>query len=507
MTTVAGWPPAILTHVPAEDIARGDGPLAVQFVEQLCPQVMDSVGGRAGQPLVLRPWQRDLLGNLYARRPDGRYRHRVALIGMPRKNGKSTIGSAGVALFRLFLGPTGGEVYSAAADREQARIVFGAARRMVEASPELMESCKLFKDAIEIPATGSVYRCLSAEAYTKEGLNPHAVIFDEVHAQPSRELWDVFSLAMAARPDSMLIGITTAGVKADTTGQDSIAYSLYQYGSKVAAGEVEDSSLFMAWWQASPDSDWRAEDTWRVANPGFGDLQDPEDFAAAARRTPEAEFRTKRLNLFVSSQQAWLPSGTWAELEHADPPDGPEVPVVLGFDGSFSGDASVIVGVTIEETPRVFLVRAWEKQPTDRDDWRVDISEVEAEILKACQRWQVVEVACDPYRWQRSMEALEAAGVPITEFASSSPARMVPACAKFYDAVLGEKIQHDHNPLLERHLTNCVLKVDRLGPRVVKEHKSSPRKIDAAVASIIAFDRATSAREIIKPKPVPMFYG
>lgn len=145
-----GWPPSVLTSVPLEDVARGDGPLAVQFVEALCPQVMDSIGGRAGQPLKLRPWQQDLLGHLYARRPDGRYRHRVALVGMPRKNGKSTIGSAGVALFRLFLGPTGGEVYSAAADREQARIVFGAARRMVEASPELAESTKLFKDAIEV---------------------------------------------------------------------------------------------------------------------------------------------------------------------------------------------------------------------------------------------------------------------------------------------------------------------------------------------------------------------
>jgi phage terminase large subunit-like protein len=504
---VSPWPPAFLTKVSPDELARGDGPLAVQFVESLCPQVMDSVGGRAGAPLTLRPWQQTLLEHLYARRPDGRYRHRVALIGMPRKNGKSTIGSAGVALFRLFLGPTGGEVYSVAAEKEQARIVFGAAKRMIEASPELAEHAKSFKDAIEIPSTGSVYRCLSAESYSKEGLNPHCVVFDEVHAQPNRELWDVFSLAMAARTDALLVGITTAGVKADTTGQDSVAFDLYQYGQKVAKGEVDDPAFFLSWWQASPEADWRAPETWQAANPGYGDLQDPEDFAAAVRRTPEAEFRTKRLNQFVSSQQAWLPSGAWTELEHAEPPEGKEVPVVLGFDGSFSGDASVVVGVTIEEEPRVWLIRAWEKQPTDRDDWRVDISEVEAEIVKACQRWQVVEVACDPYRWQRSMEALEAQGIPITEFASSSPARMVPACAKFYDAVMSGTISHDHSPLMERHLSNAVLKVDRLGPRIVKEHKSSPRKIDAAVSAIIAFDRATSTREIEKPKPVPMFYG
>ena len=505
MGKIKGWPPALLTPVPPADIKRGSGKDVVEFIEQLCPQVKDSIGGKAGEPLLLRPWQKKLLEAVYARRPDGRLRHRTSLVMLPRKSGKSALGS-GMALYSLYLGPRGGEVYSCAADREQARIVFGSAKAMVEQSPELMELAKLYRDAIEIPSTGSVYRVLSSEAFTKEGLSPTAVFYDELHAAPNRELWDVMSLAQAARLDSMIVALSTAGVKADSTGQDSTCYSLWQYGKRVAAGEVDDSSFFMAWWGAPESSDHKEPKVWQQANPGFADLQDPEDFESAVKRTPENEFRTKRLNQWVSAQQAWLPHGEWEALPQLDPV-GHDVPVVLGFDGSFSNDTTAIVGVTVEEHPRIWLVDVWEKQPTDRDDWRVDIGEVEATILRTCGEFNVVEVACDPYRWARSMEALAEAGVPVVEYPSSSPARMVPSTAKFYDAVTSGAVSHDHHPVLARHLDNCVIKVDARGPRVVKEHRGSPRKIDAAVAAIIAFDRATHAREAEPEAAVPAFFS
>ena len=501
---VKGWPPAILTPVKPADIRRGDGDHVAEFIETFCVQVKDSVGGRAGEPFVLRPWQRRLLGALFARRPDGRLRHKTGIVGLARKNGKSALGS-GIALHGLFMGPRGGEVYSCAADRDQARIVFGTARHIVEQSPELSERAKLYRDAIEIPGTGSVYRVLSSEAFTKEGLSPTLVIYDELHAAPNRELWDVMTLAQAARYDALTLAITTAGVRTDSTGQDSVAYGLYQYAQQVAAGEVDDPSLFAAWWQAASDCDHRDPVNWKIANPGFGDIQDPEDFESAVKRTPEAEFRTKRTNVFVSAQHAWLPSGSWEDLPTCEEPE-PGTRCILGVDGSFSGDASAIVGVTIEDTPRVWLVGIWEKQPTDRDDWRVDISEVEAAVMTACGTFDVVEVAFDPYRWQRSMDALAAAGVPIVEYASSSPARMVPACSKFYDAVTGGLILHDHSPVLTRHLDNTVIKIDRLGPRIVKEHRGSPRKIDAAVCAVMAFDRATFAREAEPEALVPQFF-
>jgi phage terminase large subunit-like protein len=496
------WPPAILTAVPLADRRRGDGAIMAEFIEAMCPQVKDSIGGHAGDPLVLRPWQRQLLAHTFARRPDGRYRHRTALIGLARKNGKSALGS-GIALYGLLMGPRGGEVYSCAADRDQARIVFGSAKSMVEASPELSDQTKLYRDAIEVPSTGSIYRVLSAEAFTKEGLSPTLTIYDELHAAPNDELWNVMTLAQGARVSPMTIGITTAGVRSDGTGQDSTCYRLYQYAQRVASGEVDDPSFFAAWWQGDPESDHREPASWPAANPGLGDLLDIEDMASAVKRTPEAEFRTKRQNLWVNAARAWLPTGAWSSLPESGTV-GSDVPVVVGFDGSFSNDSTVLVGCTVEDVPRIFLIRAWERQATDPDTWRVPISEVMAEVLSLPGRYRLVELACDPYRWAREMQEWEDAGLPVVEYAASSPARMVPATAKFYDAVTSDGIAHDHAPLLARHIDHCVVKVDRLGPRIVKEHKDSSRKIDAAVAAVFAFDRATS-RQAVPPPSVNFF--
>ena len=492
ITETKSWPPKWLTAVDDSELAASRGWEVADFINSMCIQTKDTVAGRSGQQILLRDWQEKLLDNIFAVRDDGRFKNRTAYVGMPRKNGKSAL-SSGIALWGLFMGEQGGEIYSCAADRDQARIVFGDAKKMIEAEPELMSQAKLYRDAIEIPSLGSVYRVLSSEAFTKEGLSPTLVVYDELHAAPNRELFDVMTLGMGARREPLLLAITTAGVKTDNTGQDSVAYSLYQYGQKVARGEVDDPSFFMSWWESPTESNHRDPEVWKLANPAFGDLNSVEDFESAVKRTPEAEFRTKRTNAWVSSQTAWLPNNAW-ESRFIKKEIDKDVPVILGFDGSFSGDASVIVGVTIEEVPHVFLVEAWEKQPEDTDDWRVDSLEVENSIIEACSQMNVKEIACDPFRWQRTMQVLQDAGLPIVEWPSTSASRMIPACSKFYDAVVSEKLTNDGNPLLTRHISNAVVKVDRLGPRIVKEHRGSPRKIDGAVASIIAFDRATVSR-------------
>lgn len=491
------WPPTWLTPTPQEAIRRGDGEFAIDFTETFGSIGKDGIAGKAGQALILRDWQKELIRYVYARDEDKGLRFRTALIGMPRKNGKSALSSAAFGLYSLIAeGIEGGEVYSVAAEKEQARIVFGEAKRMVESS-ELSELCTLYRDAIHVKSTNSVYRVVSAEAYSKEGLNPTRIIFDEAHAHKDRTLFDVFQLAMGNRGKlGQLIAITTAGQKTDMTGQDSIAYNLYQYGKRVSTGEIDDPSFFMAWWEAQPEADHRLESTWRTANPGFDDLVAADDFASAVLRTPEPEFRTKRLNQWVSSLNAWLPTGKWEQLS-AEIELDPDQPVILGFDGSFNGDCTALAYCTIpkdDELPHVGLVRVWEKQPEDTDDWRVSTQEVEDEIIQFCQKYNVKEIACDPFRWQRSMEAMQELGLPVVEYNSSSPSRMVPACSKVYQAVTEEQLTHDGNPTLARHLSNAVIKTDRLGPRIVKEHRGSPRKIDAAVAAVIAFDRATVGR-------------
>ena len=498
------WPPQWLTPVPENELDEGEGDVAIGFAEAFGIVTKDSIAGPAGSPLVLRDWQKDLMRHVFAG-DDAGYRHRISLIGMPRKNGKSALGSV-FGLYSLILGARGAEVYSVAAEKEQARIVFADAKRMVEASPELTGITKLYRDAIELPKAGSVYRVLSAEAFSKEGLNPSATIFDELHAQPNRELFDVMSLAMGARGRlATLIAITTAGVKTDVTGKDSIAYSLYQYGQKVARGEVEDPTFFMAWWEAAQESDHREKQTWEIANPGYGDICSAEDFESAVRRTPEPEFRTKRCNQWVSSAISWLPTGAWDACSGETSLEGKDY--ILGLDGSFSGDATVVTYATIEDVPQVGIVGAWEKDVQIHDDtWRVDVLEVEERIRQFVkENPNVKEIACDPYRWTRTMQVLADEGYPIVEYPSTNARRMVPACAKFYDAVVDKKIIHDGDPLLARHVSNAVVKIDQLGPRIVKENRASQRRIDAAVALVLAFDRATVSRIETEPL-VPQFF-
>ena len=504
MTQSSSWPPALLT--PTNHSFGSRGADAVDFINTFVTLTKDSIAGSAGQPILLRPWQERLLEDILVLDENGLFKVRTALIGVARKNGKSSL-VTGLGLWFLINGDDGGEVYSCAAEKEQARITFGDARKIIEREPELAAMCNIYRDVIEVPSTGSIWRVLSAEAYSKEGLNSSVTIMDECHALPNRELWDVMQLSMASRKQPIMLGTTTCGVKTDSTGQDSIAYQLYQYGRKVASGEIEDESFYMAWWEANADADHRSEDTWIAANPGYGDLNSKADFESMVKRTPEAEFRTKRCNQWVSSQNTWLPAGVWDSLQE-DVPIPDDVEVVLGVDGSFSGDTTAIVAVSVpkthEDKPHVWLVQAWEKQPDDLDDWRVDTLEVEQTLIDFAQKHRNLrEIAFDPFRWQRTMAVLQDLGLPVVEYNSTSARRMIPSTQKVFDSVTEGTLTHDGNPLLARHIDNCVLKIDNMGARIVKESRNSPRKIDAAVAFVIAYDRATSKLE---SDIVPEFY-
>jgi phage terminase large subunit-like protein len=496
---IQSWPPRWITPVDLADRKRGDGPLYSEFAEAVCRVTKDSVAAPAGELLHLRDWQKELLNYALARRPDGRMKHRVALIGMARKNGKSAL-AASMGLSALTLGGNGSEIYSCAADRDQARIVFGTAKRMVELDPELSSMFTLYRDVIEYKDKGSVYRALSAEAYTKEGLNPSPiVIFDEVHAQPNRELWDVMSLAGGARSDSLLLGITTAGVKTQANGQDSLAYSLYQYGQKLVKGELTDPSFFFAWWEPkNPEADHRDKQLWIESNPGFADIVDAEDFESAVLRTPEAEFRTKRTNCFVSTATAWLPTGSWEALIDAERMPEPGEDVILAFDGAFSNDSTALIAWLLGgDKPHLMVVGIWERPDDAEQGWHVPVAEVEQTIIDTFRNsnFQTKEIVFDPARWQRTFMVLDEQGMPVVSYPNSAE-RMVPATQKFYEAVVNQSFTHDGDERMARHITNCVTKQSSRGVMVAKA--SSKRKVDAAVAAIFGYDRATQPPE---PKP------
>lgn len=364
--------------------------------------------------------------------------------------------------------------------------MFAEARRAVEADEELAGLLTLYRDAIEYKSTHSVYRVLSAEAYTKEGLNPSRVLFDEVHVQPDDELWNVMNLGSGTRSQPLVLGITTAGVRADSTGGDSVCFRLYQKGLRIQSGEEEDPSFFFRWYGAPDGADHRDPGVWRAANPALGDFLYEEDFEVALRTVPESEFRTKRLNQWVNSTDSWLPAGTF-EARAVERSIAPREDVVLGFDGSFNNDCTALVACTLDGF--IDVLGLWESDGTP--GWEVPVEEVEAAVLAAAGRYRVRELAADPFRWAREIQRWGSLGIPVSEYPTTSPGRMVPACAKFRDAVASGQLAHSGDPRLVRHVGNAVVKVDRLGPRIVKEHRGSPRKIDLAVAAVAAYDRAT----------------
>lgn len=479
--------PLIETPVPKADVKRGDGETVCEFTEKFCRLTKDGIAARAGELIHLRPFQRDLYSKVYARRPDGHFRHREALIGLPRKNSKSALGSS-LGLYGLLMSGEGAEVYSCAADKDQAKIVFGVAKEMVKKDENLSELINCYRDVLEVPATGSIYKALSSEAFSKEGLNASLVVYDELHAAPNDELYYVMSLGSGARRDPLLVAITTAGVKYDTSGQESICYRRYQYGKKVASGEVDDSSFYFVWYGAPDGCDHTDPAVWEAANPGYGDFLDPDDFRASLGRVHENEFRTKRLNQWVNTAQAWLPAGAWPSCRYDGDFVVPSRGVVLGFDGSKNGDCTVLVAITIEAEPKIKVLGFWEK-PDDVSEWRVPRAEVKDAIRQACRDYDVREVAWDEYLWLDAAEELEEEGIPVVIFPQNL-SRMAPATQRFYEMVTTRKLRHDGDKRLARHLDNAQLKVDSRGSRLQKDARNSPRKIDLAVASVMALDRA-----------------
>jgi phage terminase large subunit-like protein len=287
----------------------GEGAVVADFIESFCRL---SKGDEAGKLIKLRPWQRELLNEIFAHREDGRRKYRRGLLLMPRKNGKSLL-AAGVALYSLFT-EVGAEVAIVAGDRAQARIVFRECARMVELDPILSRKLHVIRDVIEYPETGSVLRVLSSEGSRAEGYNFSTVVFDEVHVQPDDRLWSTVNLGSGTRKNPLVLGISTAGSKTDSRGQDSLCYRLWQYGMRIQSGETQDDAFFFRYFTAPEGLAWDSPEAAKAANPAFGDFLDPEDFAAAARSLPREEYETKRLCRWTSQKTSWLPAGSWARL-------------------------------------------------------------------------------------------------------------------------------------------------------------------------------------------------
>jgi phage terminase large subunit-like protein len=382
-------------------------------------------------------------------------------------------------------------VYSAAGDRQQARVVFNEAKWQVIQSPALSGVCKVYRDAIEVPSTGAVYRVLSSDAKLQQGLNPSTVVFDELHVQANDDLWDALTLGSGARRDPMIVAITTAGHDKDT-----ICGRLYDYGKRVIAGEVVDERFGMWWWEAPEGCglfDW---DAWVAANPNLLDgLLDREDMDIAARQTAEMSYRRFRLNQWTRAQDSWLPAGA-LDACVSDLELDRELPVFVGVDMALKHDSIAVVVAQPRDDGRV-VCRAKIWHP---DAAAMDVAAVEAHIRQLAKEWRVVEVAYDPAFFQRSAEVLADDGLPMVEFPQST-ARMVPACGTLYEMIVGGRLAINRDPMYMDQLLSPAQRQTDSGWRLSKG--KSKRKIDAAIATVIAVDRATRRQEVA---PMPGFF-
>ena len=280
---------------------------AVRFIENLC----HTKGIWDGKPFWLLPWQEQIIRDIFGVVDDrGIRQFRTAYVEIPKKNGKSELAAA-VALYLLYAdNEPAAEVYGAAADRQQASIVFDVARRMVEKSPALAKRTKLLPSTKRIVnySNAGFYQVLSAEVGTKHGLNVSGLVFDEVHTQPNRHLYDVLTKGSGdAREQPLYFLITTAG-----TDRESICYELHCKALDILSDKKVDPTFYPAVFGLQDNEDWTLEKNWYKANPSLGmtiKIDQVRQWFQEANDNPAEEnvFKQLRLNMWVSSLTRFIP--------------------------------------------------------------------------------------------------------------------------------------------------------------------------------------------------------
>ena len=444
-------------------------------------------GFKAGSPLEFTNWQKWLMRGLFERTPSGRLRYRRALIGLPRKNGKSLMMSA-VGVYSMIAGEAGSEIYAVANDRQQARIIFNEAKQQIQNSPLLAAEAQVYRDAIEMPRFGSVFRVLSSEVRAQAGLNPSVTLFDEIWGQQNSDLYDQMTLGSGNRIEPMIISITTAGFD-----YESLAGKMYQYGKQVAAGEVDDEAFGFWWWEAPEDCDINDRKAWMIANPNLAEgLLDPEDLAVAVKQTAESSVRRWRLNNWTRSQESWLPSGAWEQCVAHDLPVQDDLPVWVGIDMALKRDTIAVCVAQPQQDRVVVRARIWQPELEG-----IDVAGVEAHLRQLHNTYEVREFAYDPAFFERSAEALSDEGLNMVTFPQSAQ-RMIPACGNAYEMIVAKKVAHDGSPLFTDQVLSAAQRMSANGWTLSKG--KSKRKIDACIAMVMALDRATT-KPIEEPTP------
>lgn len=476
------------------------GPFVVAWIETFC---VHGPGDVLGRPVELTRDEKQFLHLAYELDLDGRRRVRRAVRGLP-KGSRKTEFAAWVALAEM-AGPvrcSGFDadgrpvpvvqhdpfVVCAAASYDQADLLFGAATACIREGP-LRDFFDCFDQEIQFKDRPGVLKRVPAVAGTNDGLRPTFFVADETHEWTGNKarVHMVIANGLSKRQDAWSLDITTAG----NPKVASVARSSYEYGAKVVSGEVDDPSLLFDWREPEMELEALLDGETRAA--AIAEINDEpwkrlDDIEAQFHRVPLHEFARYFVNMWAEpDEERWLPLGVWDDA--GDPgrtvEDGARV--VLGFDGSYSGDSTALVAATVEDRPHMTVLGLWE-HPGGQVDWRVPIDEVDAAVREAFARFDVARMYADPPYWSQQIGrwAELFGSPPVMEFQTYVRKRMAEACSRFFQAVTTGQLSHDGHPGLARHVDNAVLKETAQGAYITKESSSSPRKIDAAVAAVIA---------------------
>ncbi len=497
-----------------------DWELADQVVAFFSSRLSHIEGELAGQPLALQPWQAAHVGCAFGwKRPDGTRRYREVFDYEPRKNGKTTKIGGLINYVSFCDGEPGAQNYSAAAEREQAGLVYRQAKGMILNRPQLEKLVKIYATfkSIEYPG-GVTYKALSADADTKHGFNTHFVVVDELHAQPNRELVDVLVTSTGARRQPLIWYITTADFM-----RPSICNEKYDYACGVRDGRIDDPGFLPVVYEVTAKDDWTDPAVWAKANPNLGVSVSREYIEreyAKAKDNPEYEntFKRLHLNLRTDADVRWLSSQLWdANAEPFDPAmlDGRDC--YAGLDLANTLDVAALAKIFPPQTEGedwYVLMDLWvpesaakERQKTNRaryDAWIskghmhrtdgdvIDYTAIRSKVVADAERYRIVKLMFDPWNATQFVQELQDQDGVVVEKFPQTLANFNEPCRRLVELLKEKRFRHGGQPVLRWMAGNVSAHTDGRG-YIMPSRKKSVDKVDGIVALLMGLAPALGA--------------
>lgn len=507
--TIPNFDPHLNTGDAVFDESRAK--FAIDFIEECCTHTK---GRLAGKKLLLEVWQKAVVANIFGWvKPDGTRRFREVLIFVPRKNGKTLMCAAIGCLVFFCDGEKGSEIYCAAAERDQASIVWSMAKQMVLNEPEMLSRCRVFPGTRSITneSDGSFFRPISADADTKHGFNAHCVLFDELHVQKDSELVDTLETSTGARTQPLMIYMTTSDYE-----RPSICNQKYDYAKRVLDGSINDPSFLPVVYEATAEDDWRSPDVWKKANPNLG-ISFGEEYLVRqcmkAIESPSYQNTFKRLHLNIKTEQSerWLPmekwdvSGSGATITKDDLLGRV---CYAGFDLASTRDLIAFVLYFPEffaVLPYFWLPHetAISRQESNRINYSgwvndghmsltsgnvADYDVVRRDINTIGESYQIKQIAIDRWNSTQMQTQLMNDGFDVVPFGQGFASLSGPT--KELDRLVASgSLVHFGNPVLRWNASNVAVERDA-ADNIKPSKKKSSEKIDGIVALVMAIGRS-----------------